>query len=158
MKFDIVIDHLNIVPEIPFRTFCTKSKIDSKIFTETSHMFCLFLTQHDTVTASFVIFVMCLWQQPIHVMGRLLQHCRPAMDSWCPQNSLILSNKHCWWMLRPVGGDSVGRAACGWTPRLHCKSNHCLSSDGCFLANTTLGSSDVNLIQNKHNGLNFPYT
>ena len=56
------------------------------------------------------------------------------------------------------GGGSVGRAAGGWTPRLCCKSNRCLSSDGCFLANMTLGSSDVNLIQNKHNGLNFPYT
>ena len=51
------------------------------------------------------------------------------------------------------GGGSVGRAAGGWTPRLYCKSNCGLSSDGCFLANTTLGSSDVNLIQNKHNGL-----
>ena len=76
-----------------------------------------------------------------------------ALDSWCPQNSWILSNKHCWWMLRPEGGGSVGRAAGGWTPRLYCKSNCGLSSDGCFLANTTLGSSDVNLIQNKHNGL-----
>ena len=46
----------------------------------------------------------------------------------------------------------------GETPRLCCKSNRCLSSDGCFLANTTLGSLDVNLIQNKHNSLNFPYT
>ena len=81
-----------------------------------------------------------------------------ALDSWCPQNSLILSNKHYWWMLRHGGGGSVGRAAGGWTPRLCCKSNRCLSSDGCFLANTTLGSSDVNLTQNKHNSLNFPYT
>ena len=60
-----------------------------------------------------------------------------ALDSRCRQNSWILSNKHY---------GSVGRAAGGWTPRLCCKSNCCLSSDGCFLANTTLGSSDVNLM------------
>ena len=43
------------------------------MFIETSHVFCLFLTLHDTVTASFVMFVMCQWQQPLHVMGSLLQ-------------------------------------------------------------------------------------
>ena len=43
------------------------------MFTEPSNVLCLYLTHHDTVTASFVIVMMCQWQQPLHVMGRLLQ-------------------------------------------------------------------------------------
>jgi hypothetical protein len=126
---------------------------------------CFVCFWHSTTQSLLLsFFVMCQWQQPL-IDGQTVaavDWCGfacvgSALDSWCPQNSWILSNKHCWWMLRPGGGGSVGRAAGGWTPCLHCKSNWCLSSDGCFLANTTLGSSDINLIQNKHNGLHFPY-
>ena len=70
------------------------------------------------------------------------------------QNSRILSNKyHCLWMLRPGGGAAADRAAGGGTPCLWIKEKRCSSSDGCFFANTTPGSSDVNLAQNKHNGV-----
>ena len=61
-------------------------------------------------------------------------------------------------MLRPGGGAAVGRAAGGGTPCLPTKVNCCSSSDGCFFANTTPGSSDVNLAQNKHNGVDYPYS
>ena len=46
------------------------------MFTESSDVFCLFLTQHDTLGHSHCFFCyifMCQWQQPLHVMGRLLQ-------------------------------------------------------------------------------------
>ena len=57
------------------------------------------------------------------------------------------------------GGAAAGRAAGGWIPRLGIKVDRCSSSDGCFFTNTTPGtSSDVNLIQNKHNGVDFPYS
>ena len=61
-------------------------------------------------------------------------------------------------MLRHGGDGSVGRAAGGGD------SSPVLQIEPLFVigwllpGDTTLGSSDVNLIQNKHNGLNFPYT
>ena len=67
------------------------------------------------------------------------------------QNSRILSCRyHCRWRSRPGGGVGGGRAAGGGVAPSFLSSNRVSSSFGCFLANTTPGSLEENLIQTEH--------